>query len=251
MKRCPECASGFPDTDQFCERDGTTLVADYWASYPGLSEPPAITGAYQDSTDPPRSYPPADLVELVGTMGSQVSGDERLRQNWKILAIIAVVGVALGLALFVVYQPTTPETPNQNAIEPIANGALPQQQIHVLPRSSPSASDFPSPQPSPSPSVMPSPVTQAESTPVALSSGIVSTGGGGKTGRGPITIRLTNGRDIEADEVWETGDGIWYRRRGVATFLERNEVKAIEKASEKDSSAPASPTPTSSRSISP
>jgi len=34
---------------------------------------------------------------------------------------------------------------------------------------------------------------------------------------------------VEADEAWETGEGIWYRRRGVVTLLERDKVKAIGK----------------------
>jgi hypothetical protein len=57
---------------------------------------------------------------------------------------------------------------------------------------------------------------------------------------------LTNDTTVEADEVWETGEGIWYRRRGVVTLLERDQVKAIERAIEKPSpvASPASPTAT-------
>jgi len=95
---------------------------------------------------------------------------------------------------------------------------------------------------------MPSPAVQAESARVALSSNPVSTGGDEKTRRGQVTIRLTNGTTIEADEVWETGEGIWYRRRGVVTLLERDQVKAIEKPSPASS---ASTTPATSPSASP
>jgi len=95
---------------------------------------------------------------------------------------------------------------------------------------------------------MPSPAVQAESARVALSSSPVSTGGDEKTRRGQVTIRLTNGTTIEADEVWETGEGIWYRRRGVVTLLERDQVKAIEKPSPASS---ASTTPATSPSASP
>jgi hypothetical protein len=118
-----------------------------------------------------------------------------------------------------------------------------QQQIPLLPlRPSPSVSASPSPEPSPSPSVMPSPAVQAESERVALSSSPVSTGGDEKTRRGPITIQLTNGTTVEADEVWETGEGIWYRRRGVVTLLERDQVKAIQKPSPAASSPAVTPT---------
>jgi len=95
---------------------------------------------------------------------------------------------------------------------------------------------------------MASPAAQAEPTRVALSSNPVSTGDE-KTVRGPVIIRLTDGTTVQADEVWETREGIWYRRRGIVTLLDRNQVKAIEKA---PSAAPSPPsTPAASPSISP
>ncbi len=231
MKRCPECDSSFPDTDQFCELDGTTLVADYSDSNPDVSVPLADLG--------PQSGSP---VGVVGAGGYQVSRDGPLRQNWKILTITAVAGVTIGMVLFVVYQRITREIPGQSSNEPLSNEAVTQQQIPLLPlRPSPSVSASQSPEPSPSPSAMPSPAVQAESARVPLSSSPVSTGGDEKTRRGQVTIRLTNGTSVEADEVWETGEGIWYRRRGVVTLLERDQVKAIERAIEKASPAASSP----------
>lgn len=230
MKRCPECDSSFPDTDRFCELDGTPLVADY-------SDSNAVVG---DRTD-------QDIREVLG-MDSR-SALSRHKQNWQILAIVGVAGVAIGTVLFLGYQVITSEAPGESSNQPSSNLALTQQQIPPPPlRPSPLASASPSAEPSPSPSVMPSPAVQAESAGVAVSSSPVSTGGDEKTRRGPVTIRLTNGTSVEADEVWETGEGIWYRRRGVVTLLERNQVKAVERASEKASPAPASAAPTPSSS---
>jgi hypothetical protein len=248
MKRCPECTSGFPDSFEFCERDGATLVPDFWDSHSGLSEPTALRGEQQYPADEPVVLvPSASSVEppaVIGTIAYPVSIETRLRQNWMMLALMIVAAVGIGLVLFV-YQPFTREAPNQNANELIASGALTQPPIPVLPvRPSPSPIVSPSPEPSPSPSPMPSPATPVESMPVGLSSGMVSTGGDEKTGRGPITIRMTNGMNVEADEVWQTEDGIWYRRRGVATLLERKDVKAIERTEEKNSTPAASPAPT-------
>ena len=255
MKRCPQCTSGFPDSFEFCERDGAILVPDFSDNHPELSEPPALTGEHRPN-EPDVFVTSASSIDppvVVGAIAYPVSIETRLRQNWKMLALMIVAGVVVGFVFFV-YQPFTREVPNQNANELIANGSLTQQPIRVLPsRPSPSPSESPSPEPSPSPSPMPSPATQAESMPVGLSSGMVSTGGNEKTGRGPITIRLTNGMNVEADEVWQTEDGIWYRRRGVATLLELKDVKAIERPGEKNPSPPASPAPTpaSSRVASP
>ncbi|MGH9873122.1 MAG: hypothetical protein ACRD9S_11760 [Pyrinomonadaceae bacterium] len=247
MKRCPECTSGFPDTFEFCERDGTTLVADFWDGHPESSKPPAVTRESQEPTDAPPPHalppPPFDPPGVMVRREYSVSGDSRLRQNWIALALMAVGGIAIGLVFFVVYQ--TNEDSNQNANELIANGALTQQPVPVLPlRSSSPDSASPSPEPSPSPSESPSPSPQVESAPLTVSSGMVSTGGDEKAGRGPFVIRLTNGTNVEADEVWQTEDGIWYRRRGVATLVDRKDVKAIERVEDKNSSAPASPAPT-------
>jgi hypothetical protein len=244
MKHCPECDSSFPDTAQFCELDGTTLVADYSDGNPDVPASPADRG--------PQTGAPGDATSLgwqtgssagVGAGGYQVSRDGPLRQDWKILTIIVVAGVAISMVLFVVYQQITRQIPGQRSNEPPSNQAVTQQQIPLVPfRPSPSASASPSPEPSPSPSAMPSPAVQAESARVALSSSPLSTGGGEKTRRGQLTIRLTNGTTIEADEAWETGEGIWYRRRGVVTLLERDQVKAIERPSPAASSPAVTPT---------
>ena len=257
MKRCPECTSGFPDSFEFCERDGATLLADFWDSDAESSEPPEVTAEYRQPAEEPEVYTPAaSYVEppaVVGTIAYPVPIETRLRQNWVMLALLIVAGVVIGVVVLV-YQPFTREAPGPNANELIANGANPQQPIPVLPsRPSPSPNESPSPEPSPSPSATPSPAVQEESIPSGLSSGMVSTGGDEKKGHGPITIRLTNGMNVEADEVWQTEDGIWYRRRGVATLLERKDVKAIERPDEKNSAPPVSPAPTpaSSRNQSP
>lgn len=238
MKRCPKCYSSFPDTEQFCELDGTTLLADYsdidpnrlaareqWARQ---SENPAVPGI--------QSYP--------------VSPEERLRQNWKLLTIAAVVSLAAGVVLFVVYQRMSREIPEQSSEQTGSNGLATQQQVPLLPfRPSPFSSASPSPEASPSPSQMPSPAAQTEPARVALSSNPVSTGGDEKTKRGQVTIQLKNGTSVEADEVWETGEGIWYRRRGVVSLLEREQVKAIERAS--PAPAAGATTPSSSPTASP
>ena len=253
MKRCPECTSGFPDTFEFCERDGATLVADFWGSSRKSSAPPVPGGEDQQLTEK-SSAVPVDPPGVIVMREYAVSGNTRLRQNWQILAFLVVAGLVVGVILFLIYQSN--ETPYQNANQQIASGALTQQPIPILPaRSAPSAEESPSPEPSPSPSVTPSPspTTQVESASLSVSSGMVSTSGNERTGRAPITIRLTNGNNIEADEVWQTDDGIWYRRRGIATLLERKDVKTIERADEKRSSTPASsaPTPASSPTATP
>jgi hypothetical protein len=270
MKRCPQCASSFPDTLHFCEFDGARLVADYLGSNPDSSVPreeqiprtgtSPILGAaeYQlgaDSSDnnadssvlPEEQIPQTQTSPVVGAAGNQLPGYPRAAQprlNSQLISIVALAGVVavvgIGLVLFIVYQRMTQEAAEQNSNES-SNVAVQQQQVPPLSSlPSPSVTASPSPEASPSPSAMASPAAQAESTRVGLSSSSVSTGGNEKARRGPVTIRLTNGTSVEADEAWETGEGIWYRRSGVVTLLERDQVKAIEK-----------PTPTPSASATP
>jgi hypothetical protein len=40
-------------------------------------------------------------------------------------------------------------------------------------------------------------------------------------------IVLTTGGKVEADQVWRTKDGVWYRKNGIVTLLKKNRVKAI------------------------
>ena len=230
MKRCPECDSSFPDTDKFCEFDGTTLVADYSES--ASEDFPSREGRNRQAGSDPR---------VVGADSYQATREGSSQENWKTLAIIAVAGMAVGVILFVAYQRMTSEPPPQSLNESTSNQVVTQPPVPLisLPPSY-SVSPSPSPEPSPSPSTTPSP---AEPAPITLSSSPLSTGGDEKTTRGQFTIRLTNGTSIEAEEVWETGEGIWYRRRGIVTLLQRNEVKAIEKPSPPPPPAP-SPTAT-------
>jgi hypothetical protein len=241
MKRCPECDSSFPDTNKFCDLDGAQLVADYSDSDPNLLVPaaeidPEPGSPPESDSDPDLPVPPAVLSpeqdvepEVLEAGGYQASAETPPRQNWKTLAIVAVAGVAIGVILFVVYQRMTRESPIQSTNESPNDVVTQQPMPDLLAPSTPTASASPSAEPSPSPSARPTPAAPAASPGVALSSSPVSTGGSDPTRRGPVTIRLTDGTSVEAEEVWETGEGIWYRRRGLVTLLKRNQVRAIEK----------------------
>ncbi len=219
MKRCPECDSVFPDTEKFCELDGAQLV---------------------DADDEGNDVTEQEIFNLSTREVDQQA--RRPESSQKTVAIVAVAGVAIGLVLFLVYyamtrQPTT-ENSNQSSLSssivPPPGPLLPSHRSSV-------ASSSPSVEPSPSPSATPSPSTNPSPERVELSSNPISTAADGKTRTGPVIIRLTDGSSIEADEAWQTGEGIWYRRRGIVTLLNPNQVKTIEKP------APATPLPSASQ----
>ena len=206
MKRCPECNAYFPDSEQFCELDGTPLV---------------------NVEDPPNPLP---------VVAPQP------KSNLALLPIGVLMGVLLGILLVVVYfamsRQTAPETSNTNS----SNSSAQPQVIN--PRQPPPLADAspslePSVEPSPSPSIE-TPSPQSSPTQAALSSSNpISTAPGAKSS-GPVVIRLNSGATIEADEAWQTGEGIWYRKHSVVSLLDPKNVKGIERV------APAAAQPTSS-----
>ena len=164
----------------------------------------------------------AAVAEGVRPAGHQHAGQS---QTWKILAVSAIVIVATAAALFFLYQQT--RSPDEVSSDESSSASATQQSLPLMnARPAPFASVSPSPEPSPSPSPTPSPSVQTDSARAVLSSSPVSTGDAEVLKRG-VVIRLTNGTSVEADEVWQTGEGIWYRRSGLVTLLERDHVASI------------------------
>jgi hypothetical protein len=135
------------------------------------------------------------------------------RNNLKRLAI--VLAIMLLPAITVVYLTTTKNEPS-----------LPSTPV-VSAESTPVS---PSPTPEPSPSASPSPSPQASPDRVATSHtrtslNPISTGTGARPTKSRIL--LTDGSKIDADEVWRTRDGVWYRRNGLVTLLKNGRVKSI------------------------
>jgi len=208
MKRCPQCEFIYPDSDAVCDFDQTSLllVAE--------SEIAAITNT------PVR---PA-LADLAATH----SKNFEKRKSRKALPIAAVLGLVLGIVFgvyFAVHRQMTRPTVEQSSIvtpQPVAQ--------------------MPSPSPSPSASVDESalPEEGVEKTSRSTASSSKTSTSHTTTNLGPVStsenaakksdhkvILLTSGGKVEADEVWRTKDGVWYRRDGLVTLLKKNRVKAI------------------------
>jgi cytoskeletal protein RodZ len=210
MKRCPQCQFIYPDADRVCDFDQSPLVAAT------ESEIAAITNT------PER---PA-LADLAATHSRNFA----TRKNRRTLPIAAAIGLLLGITVvgvyFAVHRQMNPKPLQEQAVK-IAN-----QPVVQLPSPSPSASRVESPTPEQTtaviekPSAAPTKTTTAHTT---TNAGPVSTstpGTSAKTNAKQV-ILLTGGGKVEADEVWRTKDGVWYRRDGVVTLLKKNRVKAI------------------------
>ena len=215
MKYCPECEADFPESDHFCEFDGTTLVSD---------EPEAELKSDSDAGLKPES-------------------------NWKMTAI-AIGGVVIGVFVFLIYHAMTREPAQQTSNTRSSNSSVAiQQQASMVPSApSPVASASPSVEPSPSPSATPTPSPKTERR-VELSSTAISTDQ--KTKSGPVVIKLNDGARIQSDEAWQTREGIWYRRGSVIALLDPKQVKAIEKVTPATAAPSTAESPASGPSQSP
>jgi cytoskeletal protein RodZ len=214
LKRCLQCNSVFPDAENFCEVDGTLLVA----------------------VDAPNPLP----VDSTGVVPHPKSS--RL-----FLLIGALTGILLGVVLSLVYFAMSRQTAQENSNTASSRSSAQEQEVaRPLQPAAPatgSPSVEPSVEPSPSPSLE-TPSPQNSSAPVESSSNPISTAADAR-GSGPVVIKLHSGLTIEADEAWQTGEGIWYLKQGVVSLLNPKNVKAIEKVS------PPAPQPSASASPSP
>jgi cytoskeletal protein RodZ len=187
MKRCPQCLFLYPDSDENCDFDQAQLE-------------------------------PVDE--------STVEAATRPRKR-RVMPIAAAVALIVGVLVFAIYYGVSRQTQKASAAEQSSTVVVPAPSPSPT---SPSQSPVPEPSPSPSPTstAKPSPSTiatahtRSTSDPVSTSGPGIGTRQGGK----PV-ITLTSGGKIEADEVWRTKDGVWYRRKGMVTLLKRGQVKAI------------------------
>jgi hypothetical protein len=192
MKRCPQCDFIYLDTDEICDLDGAKLiqVAD------------------------------SELASNEATNIQQGSARSKSRSLLRAFA----GGLLLGALLFSVYWVFARRQTQEHVIVRPQNIRV-VEPMKIAPLPTPQWS--PSPQESP---FIPPGLPQVEQTKrVAMSKDPVSTSPDAKPS-GPIWIKLSNGARIEADEVWRTKEGVWYRRNGVVTLIKANRVKAIEKA---------------------
>jgi cytoskeletal protein RodZ len=214
VKHCPECDSFFSDAEHFCEVDGTQLVA---------------------VDDAPNPLP----VHRTGVASHPKSSQT-------LLPLGVLVGILLGALLVLTYFAMSRQRSPENSNTTSSSSSARQQEF-LNPQQPPRpATASPSVEPSVEPSASPSietPSPQDSSTHVELSgSSPISTAPGAKE---PVVIRLVSGGTIEAEEAWQTAEGIWYRKQSVVSLLDPKNVKVIEKVS------PAAPQPSASTSPSP
>jgi len=229
MKLCPQCDFIYEDDQIVCDMDGKELVSD------------PTTVVHNQGFAPPESS-----ITVTDTSATEVS----LRRS-RSFAVVTVVGFVLAALVIVAYIARTYQVKPRRAPEVSepstdrSRGQLPARSSSGDTSGQPSSSESvskqtpASDQPADSsaqtdPNVVDSSSSQSDTATESLAHtrltpGSVSAGASSVNGRGPVIVRLTNGAAIRADEAWEKQEGIWYRQGGVVTFLDRSQVRTIER----------------------
>ena len=223
MKRCPQCLFIFPESDARCDFDNTLLVvvddAEIESAASGAAAPAPAASASAAAAKKKRTS-----ASKKRSAGSKKGGRK------KGAAITVLVGfLVFGIAGLFVYSGLSSRGDEVAEIPPVAVMSMAPVAAPLV--ASPPVATVSSPDPAASsPTPLPRDATERTATSHSRTTvAPVSTSGPGmgKKLGGKPSILLTSGGKIEADEVWRTRDGVWYRRAGIVTLLKHNRVKAI------------------------
>lgn len=210
MKQCPECNEVFDDQKAFCDMDGSELV---------------------------------DQTESIRAALTRANASSGNASAWVTGAIGGLIGVIVCILLYIVFlvpgqqaeleqdrrktetKETTPVKPSQVAL-------VPANQTTATETASPAETESPVEE---TPSPTESPAAAATPAPAALNNGPIATGtkqqqlAGGER----AIIKMKDGSTVEADAAWEDAQGIWFRRGGLVSFVEKSRVEAITEPTRK------------------
>jgi hypothetical protein len=219
MKQCPACNETFEDNDAFCDLDGVALI---------------------DPTDALRDSLTTYATPLQGSSSAWVTG-----------TIGGFIGILISVLLYALFlmpgnrrdldTKQSRASQSRGMTDPRSNRvAVAPTPLTVAPAPSPSSEDVAataSPNPTQTPAVPPS----ASTATAALNRGPIATGSRQSTEGDRAIIRMTDGSSVEADAAWEDSQGVWYRRSGLVSFVERDRVDTITGVSPRGSDSPATP----------
>jgi hypothetical protein len=197
MKQCPVCHEQFDDRELFCDQDGANLL---------------------DQTD--------SLREVLNHAQPKPASSA-----WITGAIGGFIGIIICVLLYLLFLAPNPrDVDNQDRrssqtqqTAPVRSTLVAAPAPQVTP---PLETESPSPEEeaaaSPSPTAAPQPATAA-----ALNNGPIATGTKEARNSERAIIKMRDGSSVEADAAWEDAQGVWYRRSGLVSFVEKSRVEAI------------------------
>jgi cytoskeletal protein RodZ len=218
MKQCPECNEVFDDQKAFCDMDGSELV---------------------DQTD---------SIREALSRANRSSGASSL---WVTGAIGGFIGVILCVLLYIGFVAPRQDTLQEDRHKTETQETQPARssQVAVAPTNQLAPVEAASPTETESPadaaaSPAPSPAAPAATpVPAALNNGPIATGGKSIANGERAIIKLKDGSSVEADAAWEDAQGVWFRRSGLVSFVEKSRVEAITEPAQRRPAATEAKTP--------
>lgn len=193
MKQCPECNELFDDQKAFCDMDGSALSS--------------------------ASVPPENSS---GNSSAWVTG-----------AIGGLIGIIICVLLYMLFllpgrqsdleqDRRAAQTKESTVVQPSRAALVPAN--NQVPVTEPSPTESPAQE-----AASPSPTAAAATpAPAALNNGPIATGTTRDLAGGDhAIIKMKDGSTVEADAAWEDAQGVWYRRSGLVSFVEKSRVEAI------------------------
>lgn len=211
MKQCPECNEVFDNQKAFCDMDGSELVR--------LTDSPRAIS----ETNPPAGPTPVWVTGVIG----------------------GLIGIIVCVLLYIAFLAPSRETASQDH-QNTEVAPSKSNQTAVAPASQLPPSETASPTETASPEAEASPEASpaAAATPlVVVNNGPIATGDKNAASGERTIIKMKDGSSLEADAAWEDKQGIWFRRSGVVSFLDRSKVEAITEVSPKRPSPAEAKTP--------
>jgi len=199
MKQCPECNELFDDQKAFCDMDGSELI---------------------DQTDSLRAALSNANVPSSGNSSVWITG-----------AIGGLIGIIICVLLYMLFllpgRQTDLEQDRRAAQAKETTVVQPSRAALVPANNQISATETPSPSPAEE-APSPSPAPAATPPPAALNNGPIATGTTRDLAGGEhAIIKMKDGSTVEADAAWEDAQGVWYRRSGLVSFVEKSRVETI------------------------
>ncbi|HET6979055.1 MAG TPA: hypothetical protein VFI24_22165 [Pyrinomonadaceae bacterium] len=204
MKQCPECNEVFDNQKAYCDVDGSMLVK--------LTDSPRAIS--QTNT------PPSTPVWMTGVIGG-------------------LIGIIVCVLLYIAFLAPSRENAQQDRRNQNTETMPPKSnQVAVVPTRQLPPGETATPEESPaeaeaSPAASPAAPVANAPTPAALNTGPIATGPKSIPTNQRAIIKMKDGSSLEADAAWEDAQGIWFRRSGVVSFLDKSKVEAITEPPQK------------------
>jgi cytoskeletal protein RodZ len=209
MKQCPECNEVFDNQKAFCDMDGSELVR--------LTDSPRAISETKPASAPTPLWVTGVIGGLIGIIVC-------------VLLYIAFLAPGRETALHDRQNNQNTETASPQSNQVAVAPAPPRETESPTETESPAEAEA-SPEPSPAASVVATPA------PAVVNRGPIATGSKNAADGERTIIKLKDGSSVEADAAWEDKQGVWFRRGGIVSFLDKSRVETITEAPKRPSAA--------------